>query len=217
MNNKFLNLFNNCKQKLKDTALTHSSYAHDNNVDSNERLEFLGDAVLQIIVSDYLFNHYHKDEGKMTKIRSSFVCTENLAELAKQIELEKHIKLGKSFIKKPVSNNILADAVESMIGATYLTYGLKIADAVVEWLNIKEKLKLGLTVTDFKSLLSEFCINNQKKLQYQVVTVATEDGQSTFRANVFVDNEFVAYGQGSAKRVAEQNAAKLAYNKIIKE
>ena len=216
MKNKFLTLFNKCEKRLRETALTHSSYAHDKGVDSNERLEFLGDAVLQIIVSDYLYKHYHKDEGRMTKIRSSFVCTENLAELAKDMDIEKHLKLGKSFSKKPVSNSILADAVESMIAATYITFGFDIADTVIEMLNIKQKLKNGLTITDYKSILSEFCQNNQKKLKYEVLIVETVDGNSTFRASVFVNKQFVAYGQGSSKKVAEQNAAHLAYKKLTK-
>ena len=217
MTKKFLELFNKSDEKLKQTALTHSSYAHDKNIDSNERLEFLGDSVLQIIVSDFLYNHYHKNEGRMTKIRAAFVCTEYLASLAKEMNIMPMLKLGKSIAGKPVSDAILADAVECMIATMYLSFGLnKIADTIVETLDIKQKLKIGFEVKDYKSMLVEFCQNNKKKVKYEIVDVETTDGQTTFRATIFVDKEFISYGQGSTKKVAEQNAAKLAYSKLTK-
>ena len=217
MINKFLELFNKSDEKLKQTALTHSSYAHDKNIDSNERLEFLGDSVLQIIVSDFLYNHYHKNEGRMTKIRAAFVCTEYLASLAKEMNIMPMLKLGKSIAGKPVSDAILADAVECMIATMYLSFGLnKIADTIVETLDIKQKLKIGFEVKDYKSMLLEFCQNNKKKVKYEIADVETMDGQTTFRATIFVDKEFISYGQGSTKKVAEQNAAKLAYSKLTK-
>lgn len=217
MINKFLELFNKSDEKLKQTALTHSSYAHDKNIDSNERLEFLGDSVLQIIVSDFLYNHYHKNEGRMTKIRAAFVCTEYLASLAKEMNIMPMLKLGKSIAGKPVSDAILADAVECMIATMYLSFGLsKIADTIVETLDIKQKLKIGFEVKDYKSMLLEFCQNNKKKVKYEIADVETTDGQTTFRATIFVDKEFISYGQGSTKKVAEQNAAKLAYSKLTK-
>lgn len=217
MTKKFLELFNKCDERLKQTALTHSSYAHDKNIDSNERLEFLGDSVLQIIVSGYLYKHYHKDEGRMTKIRAAFVCTEYLATLAKDMNIMPMLKLGKSIAGKPVSDAILADAIECMIATMYLSFGLnKISDTIIECLDIKQKLKIGFEVKDYKSILLEFCQNNKKKVKYEITDVETSGGQSTFRATIFVDKEFVAYGQGSTKKVAEQNAAKLAYNKLTK-
>lgn len=217
MTKKFLELFNKSDEKLKQTALTHSSYAHDKNIDSNERLEFLGDSVLQIIVSDFLYNHYHKNEGRMTKIRAAFVCTEYLASLAKEMNIMPMLKLGKSIAGKPVSDAILADAVECMIATMYLSFGLsKIADTIVETLDIKQKLKIGFEVKDYKSMLLEFCQNNKKKVKYEIADVETTDGQTTFRATIFVDKEFISYGQGSTKKVAEQNAAKLAYSKLTK-
>ena len=82
---------------MKELAFTHSSYAHDHNLRNNERVEFLGDSVLSLIVSDYLYKNMRQDEGKMTKVKASFVCTESLSALAKKLKIEDRIKLGKSF------------------------------------------------------------------------------------------------------------------------
>lgn len=215
MNDKFLQMFNSCSEKLKQTALTHSSYAHDKGCESNERLEFLGDAVLQIIVSDYLFKHYHKDEGRMTKIRSAFVCTENLSSLAKEMDISSIINFGKSFKGKTISDSVLAGTIESMIAVLYLTYGIaKISDMIIKWLNVENKLKVGLEIKNYKSQLLEFCQDCKKKLKYETIIVDTKDNQKTFRSNILIDGEFVAFGQGSTKKLAEQNAAKLALKKL---
>ena len=95
--NNFIELFEKCDPELKDLAFTHSSYANQYNCASNERIEFLGDSILSTIVSDYLYKHYNKPEGKMSKIRASFVCTENLSSLAKKLNVASRIKFGKSF------------------------------------------------------------------------------------------------------------------------
>ncbi|MBQ3047590.1 MAG: hypothetical protein IJD48_01080, partial [Clostridia bacterium] len=144
MKNNFLELFNKCSEELKTLALTHSSFAHEKGVQSNERIEFLGDSVLSTIVSDYLYKHAKQTEGKMTKVRSTFVCTENLSKLAKELKIENKIKFGKSF-KDKVSDAILADTIESMIGVMYLSYGLpSIQTAVLDALRVKELLKQGV-------------------------------------------------------------------------
>ena len=115
MKNNFLSLFEKCSDELKDLAFTHSSYANQHKMASNERIEFLGDSVLSTIVSDYLYKHARKDEGKMSKIRATFVCTENLSRLARELKIEDKIKFGKSFKGKDISDAILADTIESMI------------------------------------------------------------------------------------------------------
>ncbi len=218
MKNKFIELFNKCSDELKSLAFTHSSYAHDKKIESNERLEFLGDSVLSTIVSDYLYKHAHQNEGKMSKVRAMFVCTENLSSLAKELDIEKSIRLGKSFKEKSVSDAILADTIESMIGAMYLSFGLhSISNAVLDALKIKERLKKGVKAVDYKSELQEYTQGMKIKLKYNDETYLTESGQENFRANVFINNEFIAYGQGSTKREAEQNAAHLALKKIKKK
>ena len=212
--NNFLELFEKCSDELKDLALTHSSFANQHNIPSNERIEFLGDSVLQTIVSDYLYKHNNQTEGKMTKIRASFVCTESLSEYAKKIGIEKRIKFGKSF-KGEVSNSILADTIESMIGAMYLSFGLaSITTAVLDALEVKQKLKAGMKPKDYKSELQEFAQANKLKLEYKIEKYTTKGGQENFRANAFINGEFKAYGQGSTRREAEQNAAHLALEKL---
>ncbi len=215
--NSFLELFNKCSEEYRNLAFTHSSYAHEHNLESNERVEFLGDTVLSTIVSDYLFKHEHQNEGKMSKIRANFVCTESLSEVAKTLNIEPRIKLGHSF-KDKISNAILADTVESMIGVMYLTFGMpSISTAVLEVLQVKEKLKNGVKQIDYKSNLQEYCQKQKLKLDYKVEKYPLENGQENFRASVFVNDEFLAYGNGSTKREAEQNAAHLAMEKLNKE
>lgn len=216
MKNNFIGLFEKCDEELKELAFTHSSFAHEKKINSNERIEFLGDTILSTIVGDYLYKHTQLDEGKMTKVRAKFVCTENLANLARTLKIEDRIKLGKSF-KDKISDAVLADTIESMIGAMYLTYGLhSIQTAVLEALKIKEQLKKGVRAQDYKSELQEFCQESKLKLEYKMEKYLTPGGQENFRASAFVNKEFVAYGQGSTKKEAEQNSAKLALKKLKK-
>ena len=214
--NSFIDLFEKCGDELKNLAFTHSSFAHEKKIESNERIEFLGDTILSTIVGDYLYKHTKLNEGKMTKIRSIFVCTENLAELARTLKIEDRIKLGKSF-KDKISDAVLADTIESMIGAMYLTYGLhSIQTAILDALNVKEQLKAGMKAQDYKSELQEYCQENKMKLEYKCETYLTKAKTENFRASTFVNKEFVAFGQGSTKKEAEQNSAKLALAKLKK-
>lgn len=214
--NNFIELFNKCSDELKELAFTHSSFAHEKKCESNERVEFLGDSVLSTIVSDYLYKHYHSNEGKMSKIRSSFVCTESLSKLAKSLNIGEKIKFGKSF-QGNISDAILADTIESMIGVMYLSFGLhSISTAVLDALNVAETLKKGVKPTDFKSILQEYTQSKKQKLEYKIEKYLTPGGQENFRASVFVNGEFISYGNGSTKREAEQNSAHLALEKLNK-
>lgn len=218
MKNRFLTLFEKCSDELKELAFTHSSFANEKKIESNERVEFLGDSVLSTIVSDYLYKHYHQTEGKMSKIRASFVCTENLSKLAKSLKIEDRIHFGKSFKGNDISDAILADTIESMIGVMYLSFGMpSIASAVIDALEIKENLKTGLKTVDYKSELQELVQELRYKLEYKVEKYQTEGGQENFRANAFIDGKFVAFGQGSTKREAEQNSAKKTLTKLRKQ
>jgi len=214
--NNFIELFEKCSDELKNLAFTHSSFANEKKIESNERIEFLGDTILGTIVGDYLYKHTKLNEGKMTKIRSKFVCTENLASLARTLKIEDRIKLGKSF-KDKISDAVLADTIESMIGAMYLTYGLhSIQTAVLDALNVKEQLRAGMKAQDYKSELQEFCQENKLKLEYKCEKYLTKAGTENFRASAFINKEFVSFGQGSTKKEAEQNSAKLALTKLRK-
>lgn len=216
MKNSFIELFEKCSPELKDLALTHSSFAHQHGVPSNERVEFLGDSVLSTIVTDYLYKHCKDNEGKLSKIRSKFVCTENLSDLAKRLNIQSRIRFGKSF-KDEISDAILENTIESMIGVLYLSFGLhSISRAVLDALQVKEKLKQGVRATDYKSELQEYCQANKLKLEYTVEKYLTKGGQENFRASSFINKEFVAFGNGSTKREAEQNSAKLTLKKLQK-
>lgn len=218
MKNRFLELFEKCSDELKTLAFTHSSFANEKKVESNERVEFLGDSVLSTIVSDYLYKHYHQPEGKMSKIRASFVCTENLSRLAKELNVESKIRFGKSFKGNEVSDAILADTIESMIGVMYISFGMpSIASAVIDALKVKENLKAGKISKDYKSELQEYTQDKKIKLEYKVERYTTDGGQENFRANAFIDGKFIAFGQGSTKREAEQNSAKKTLTKLNKK
>ena len=215
MKNNFLELFEKCNDELKELAFTHSSFANEKKVESNERVEFLGDSVLSTIVSDYLYKHYHQSEGKMSKIRASFVCTENLSNLAKSLKIENRIRFGKSFKGNEISDAILADTIESMIGVMYLSFGMhSIASSIIDALKIKENIKINIKNVDYKSELQELTQNKKIKLEYKVEKYLTSGGQENFRASSFIDGNFIAYGQGSTKREAEQNSAKKTLAKL---
>ena len=217
MKNRFLELFEKCPDELKTLAFTHSSFANEKKLESNERVEFLGDSVLSTIVSDYLYKHYHQREGKMSKTRASFVCTENLSRLAKELDIESKIHFGKSFKGNEISDAILADTIESMIGVMYLSFGMpSISSALIDALKVKETLKAGNINNDYKSQLQEFAQEKKIDLEYKVEKYLTAGGQENFRASAFVDGKFIAYGQGSTKREAEQNSAKKSLIKLNK-
>lgn len=212
---KFFELFSKSDEKLKDIAFTHSSYANEHKATSNETLEFLGDSVLSLCVADYLYKNSKFSEGKLSKIRSSFVCTDSLSKLAKEMNIEPNLKLGRSFKDKVVSNAMLEDLVESMIAVVYLSFGLKTTEsAVIEMLNLKEKLKKGIKETDYKTELQELTQKNKQKLEYVVTTYITKGGQINFKSGVRIDGVFYKYGTGSTKREAEQNSARLTLKKL---
>lgn len=218
MKNKFLETFNSCDEKLKDIAFTHSSYANAHKATSNERLEYLGDSVLGLIVGDYLYKNLPASEGKLSKIRSTFVCTQNLSDIAKQLNIKPKIKVGHSLKGMEISNAILEDTIESMIAVIYLCKGFKVAyNTVIELLDIKKKLSKGIKPSDYKSELQEYAQKNKLVLKYVGSTYTTKGGQTNFKSGVTLNDVFYKYGTGSTKREAEQNASKKTLEKIKKE
>ena len=127
-NMNFLDKFNIQinNQELLNTALTHSSYSNEHGGSNYERLEFLGDAVLQLITSEYFYKKYDFQEGELSKIRASFVCEEALAQYAKDVGIDKHIKVGNGQ-KGNINDTIIADTFESVLGAVYLDQGFEVA------------------------------------------------------------------------------------------
>jgi ribonuclease-3 len=209
--------FNNIE--LLNVALTHSSYANQFNLtynDHNERLEFLGDSILSMVVSEYLYKKYkNKQEGKLTRIRAGVVCESSLAEVSRRLLINKYIRIGKGeeLSGGREKDSLLADACEAVIAAIYLDQGLeKVREFVVY--NLAEKIDLisnNYNYRDYKSKLQEYV---QKSLlaviKYSVVNEMGPPHDKTFEVEVYLDNKCYGRGSGKSKKEAEQNAAKEA-------
>ncbi len=204
--------------KLLKTALTHRSYLNEEHTAkvSNERLEFLGDSVLSILVSTELYNKFKSyPEGKLTSLRSLLVKTKTLSELAKTLNLGDFLLISKGEEKSGGRNNpsLLADTFEAVLGAIYLDQGIEIA---------KEFLKKNLfplitdvsensEIQDYKSTLQETTQDKAKvSPTYQVLGESGPDHDKTFTVGVFLEGKLLAKDEGRSKQDAEQNAAKLA-------
>ncbi len=207
---------------LYEQALTHSSYAHEKGQrrTHNERLEFLGDAVLELIVSDYLYEQYpNLPEGKLTKLRADLVCEASLARLAYRINLGKYMRLGRGETVGGGASrpSLLSDAVEALIGALYLDLGLEQCREYVLKLYqpILIELQEGVLRRDYKTLLQEFSQARFLKTPvYRIVNERGPDHNKTFEAEVIITNEVAGRGQGHSKKEAEQSAAKEAWGKL---
>lgn len=206
--------FNN-KMYLK-TALTHSSYANEERgLKSNERLEFLGDSVLSIIVSQYLFELYkNKQEGDLTKLRASLVCEKTLAEFARSIDLGGHLLLGRGEQntggrERP---SILSDAFEAVIAAIFLDGGMEEAKKFVLSFVIEElKKPAARTTSDYKTTLQEIVQQNgEERLEYVLVAETGPDHNKRFTVEVHLNSNVIGKGSGRSKKLAEQQAARQA-------
>ncbi len=207
------------EKRLLQNALTHSSYANEKHWKyerNNERLEFLGDAVLELVSSDFIFHeHAHDMEGDMTKLRASLVCERSLAASAREIQLGKYIYLGKGEAATGGAerDSILSDAFEAVIGAIYLDSGLEEARKFILRFvlsNIEEK-KLFY---DSKTALQEMVQNKgNNTIFYELVSQTGPDHAKVFEVNCCVEGNVVGTGTGRSKKVAEQNAA---YEAILK-
>lgn len=218
---KLLNLFFN-KKELLQTALTHRSYLNESNQEmiSNERLEFLGDAVLEFIVSSYLFLEYPElNEGILTSIRSAAVKTETLAETASKIKLGDYLYLsrGEELGGGRTNVSLLADTFEALIGAIYIDQGI---DPTREFLS-KNILELIPDIIKNKAYLdykSQLQIIIQEKQQvtpvYQVVRETGPDHDKVFYVYCLANNLLLGKGKGKSKQQAEQEAAKNALEKL---
>ncbi len=200
------------KQLLK-TALTHSSYANESHdgSPSNERLEFLGDSVLSIIVSDHIYKRYNTPEGELTKLRASLVCEASLYEFAKQLDIGSFMLLGRGERnhKGGERPSILADAFEAVLAAVYLDGGMKPASDLVlrfvkEDLNHKEKISFR----DYKTKLQEVIQKNpEERLEYVLVDESGPDHDKQFTVELRLNSNVIASGTGKSKKAAEQSAA----------
>lgn len=206
--------------ELLKTALTHSSYANEKKLLNNERLEFLGDSVLSIIVSDYIYNKYSDvNEGRLTQVRANLVCEKSLAGFAKRINLGSLLFLGHG---EEISGgreraSVVSDAFEAILASIYLDGGMKSAK---EWLlnlieaDINEAL-LQKSTKDFKTRLQEQVQTkgNFHTITYKTVAESGEDHNKRFKVAVLIDDKIIEYGEGSSKKEAEQNAASAVLKK----
>lgn len=201
---------------LLETAMTHSSYSKGKNNGSYERLEFLGDAVLQITVSQYLFtNMTEVPEGGLTKLRASIVCENSCYNFAKKIDLGKYILLGKGeeMTGGRDRRSILADAFEALIAAISLDGGMEQAqEFVLRFVPSIEALRSGkVKLGDYKTILQEIIQQNpEEHISYEVTEQEGENHHKVFIADVVLNSQTIGTGKGSSKKEAEQAAAKEA-------
>jgi len=195
-------------------AFTHSSYTNENPSYQNyERLEFLGDAVLEIIISDFLYKERHLEEGTMTKMRANYVCEKACATYARDLEFEKDIKLGNN---EEVNDTILADVFEAFIGAIYLDKGFEYTFKTIMNIITKYIEKNTNFLVDYKSELQEKVQTVKKSVIYEVIEETGPAHNKKFTSVVKVDGIILGKGTGSSKKISEQEAAKDALAKEVK-
>lgn len=198
-------------------ALTHSSYSYENTewMGSNERMEFLGDAVLGIVISDYLYKkHIDIDEGELTKRRSVLVCEKSLATFAKKISLGEFLILGKGELanKGHEKASILADAFEAVLGAIYLDGGINQARKFLFKIISSTSIQ---PAEDYKTTLQEIVQQQQNKtIRYNFIKQSGPMHDRTFTYEVTINNKSMGRGIAKSKKNAQQNAAKEALSKL---
>ncbi len=203
--------------EIYDIAFSHSSYCNEHNLPRDyQRLEFLGDKVLDLIMSDYLYNTTDYEEGKMTKIRSMYVCENALYEYANILNFKDYAKLGVGEEKNNVNNHkaIYADMFESFLGAVYQDQGYLKAKEIVYSVAIPFIEKTPeVFFMDYKSRLQELVQTDKKSIKYVLVNEQGPAHDRLFTTNVIVDNIVLGTGTAKSKKEAEQNAAKSALEK----
>lgn len=215
--------YNYQNKALLKEALTHSSYANENKneeINHNERLEFLGDSVLGIVISNYLYRNTNLPEGQLTKKRALIVCERSLMQAGKKLDLGKYLFLGKGeeITGGRQRTSILADAFEAVIGSIYLDSDIESAQRfILESLKdiIEESLK-GNLYRDNKTELQEILQsrNKSEKIKYQLVNEYGPDHNKKFVMEIRFMNECLGMGEGRTKKEAEQEAAKEAIKRF---
>ena len=209
---------------LLQNALTHSSYANErwhDSLMSNERLEFLGDSILGMVVAEYLYRNFpDRPEGELTRMRADMVCEKTLAAVANRIDLGKHLLLGNGEEQGGgrSRNSILADAVESVIAASFLDGGMGAAQQFIQKFILVEVPVTKLHNADYKTALQELV--QQKKnqvLSYTLVGESGPDHDKRFAVEVKLNGSVVGIGSGSSKKRAEQDAARAAIEALFPE
>ena len=207
-------------EDLLDLALTHRSYAYEHGgIPDNERLEFLGDSVLGIVVTDELYRRFpDHDEGQLAKIRAAVVNARALAEVARSLDLGSYLLLGRGEVSTGGhdKSSILADSTEAVIGAIYLTGGLPGVAAFIHRIfdpMIIASADLGAGL-DWKTSLQEVCAVQERGVPVYAVADSGPDHAKQFHARVLVGDTVLGTGDGRSKKIAEQQAAEMAYRAL---
>ena len=209
--------FSHTNINLYYQAFTHTSFSNENpSFISYERLEFLGDAILEFIISEYLYKERHLEEGVMTKMRASYVCEEALATYARDLKFEDDIKLGGCELEMGPNDTIMADVFEAFIAALYLDMGLQFTKDFVLDIVTKYIDKNIVFLHDYKSALQELVQTGKKSVVYELVDEYGPAHNKTFVSRAIVDGIVLGEGTGSSKKSAEQMAAKEALSKQAK-
>ena len=203
---------------LLDTAFTHLSFAHDNNTQSYERMEYLGDSVLQLIVSEYLYDNFKElDCGELSKYRSHLVSTKNLSTITKSLHFDYYIKIGKAL--NSVSDALMADLFESVLAAIYIDGGMVNAKKFVLENVIKGKENVQMVVDrdkDYKTELQELlqARNPKPKLEYVLLNSGMKDNKTCFTMALKIDNKVIGEITENSKRECERLLSKIALEKF---
>ncbi|MBP1561720.1 MAG: ribonuclease III [Oscillospiraceae bacterium] len=204
-------------KELLHEALSHSSYANEckHGRNSNERLEFLGDSVLSIVVSEHLFTHFkHLPEGELTKIRAALVCEKALFEFSKKIDLGQHILLGKGEENSGGRErpSIVSDAFEAVIAAIFLDGGMKAASKyVLSFIPENLDANSSKALHDYKTMLQEIIQRNpEERVEYVLADQTGPDHDRKFIVQVMLNSNVIGTGEGHSKKQAEQAAAREA-------
>lgn len=204
--------------ELYNLAFSHSSYVNEKHLkNSYERLEFLGDAVLDLVMSDYLYNHYDIQEGDMTKFRASYVCENACSTYASDLNFSKFIKVGhgEELEGGRYKKVILADIFEAFMGAIYLDLGYDVVRRVIlKVITPYIEDKSIIFFSDYKSSLQELVQTDQRSVNYELVEETGPSHQKTFTMAVKIDNIVYGVGTAGSKKEAEQEAAKSALDKL---
>lgn len=209
-------------ETLLKQSLTHRSFAYENSLEeTNERLEFLGDSVLGIVITEELYQKYPQAaEGELAKLRAAIVNARALADVAREIGLGEFLMLGKGeeITGGRDKSSILADSLEAVLGAIYLSHGLdKTAKVILKLFSsiIENSVDLGAAL-DWKTSLSEVMFSKKLGSADYLISEAGPDHDKQFTAKVIVNGQEFGTGTGKSKKTAEQNAAKEAFEKLSK-
>ena len=201
-----------------NTALTHSSYAKEYGIESYEKMEFLGDTVLQFSITNFIYKEKSINEGQLSKLRASLVSTENLASICDNLGITKYIRLGKSL--KNATTSIKEDVIESIIASIYLDGGYEKANEFVTKniiIDIDNVVSHMMKMFDYKTLVQEY---NQKSgkntIKYIEISSSGKDNDKDYTMGLYIDDKLVATSTAKSKQKAEAMCAEIYYKEVIK-